>query len=159
MATGSPNWFHSRGGVLEVITSHRLSSVQASTSRPITGKVQRNLVGSNCDDVTVWTTRDGCRMRQMGCHRDGTGRDSRHVGPAYATCGLDARHLQLDLVKLHCRKITWCMEKSKEVNTQYMSLFYFLLPLHECNYEHSFLTSKSTIISWYNASMLYSYKR
>uniref|UniRef100_M4BAN8 Uncharacterized protein n=1 Tax=Hyaloperonospora arabidopsidis (strain Emoy2) TaxID=559515 RepID=M4BAN8_HYAAE len=73
--------------VLEVIASHRLSSVQATFNR------------------------DGRHMGQPRCHGDdGTGRDGRHVGPAYETCGLDSRHLQLDMVKLHCRKITWCME-------------------------------------------------
>uniref|UniRef100_M4B258 Uncharacterized protein n=1 Tax=Hyaloperonospora arabidopsidis (strain Emoy2) TaxID=559515 RepID=M4B258_HYAAE len=49
-------------------------------------------------------------MGQARCYGNGTRRDGRHVGPAYGTCGLDAQYLQLDLVKLHCRKITWCME-------------------------------------------------
>ena len=59
--------------MLKNITSHRLSSVQASTSRSVTGTVQRYLIGCNCDSATVEPKRDGCHMGHQDAIRMGPG--------------------------------------------------------------------------------------
>ena len=57
--------------VLKGITSLRSSSVQSSTSRPVTGKVQLHLIGCFCDNLIDGTRRDGHHVGRPRCGRLG----------------------------------------------------------------------------------------
>ena len=128
--------------MFEVITSHRLSSVQASTSRSITGKVQRNRIGSNCDNMTVG-------RRAMDATWDNE--DAMGMGPVETVDMLDQHMRRADWTQVICnltrssciaRRLHGVWSKRKKLTLNIFH-FHFLLPLHECNYEHNFLTNRS----------------